>query len=300
MAPIVITLKQAEAFYWVAKLGSVVGAAERLNLAQSTLSKRVLELETMVGVALFNRGGRAVSLTRVGKDLVPIATDLLALEARFREAAAGPRAFSGPFRFGVTELVALTWLPNLIVAIMQEYPNVAPEPEVDASVALFEKLADYRLDFVVGLNPPVHANFRAVPLDNVTLQWVCAPGVGPQGDVVPLAEMANYPVLTQGEGSGLHKLLVDWFHASGVKFNRIVKCNSLNVLTALAAAGLGVTFLAAQHLRPEVSGGRLRVIRTVPAIPSVQYFAVSRFDTPDALTERVARIVQTCCDFAPR
>jgi len=103
-----ISLKQAEAFYWIAMLGSVAEAAERLHLAQSTLSKRLLELETGVGVSLFDRSNRAVALTRVGEDLVPVAAELLKTERRFREKAAGPHAFGGPFRFGVTELVALT------------------------------------------------------------------------------------------------------------------------------------------------------------------------------------------------
>lgn len=50
-AAALITLKQAEAFYWVSKLGGVVDAAERLHLAQSTVSKRILELEAVLGTA---------------------------------------------------------------------------------------------------------------------------------------------------------------------------------------------------------------------------------------------------------
>ncbi|WP_458097925.1 LysR family transcriptional regulator [Roseomonas sp. WA12] len=293
----IITLKQAEAFYWVATLGSVVEAAERLHLAQSTLSKRIIELEAAVPAALFDRGGRAVTLTSLGSRLLPLASDLLAAEARFREAAIGPRVFDGPVRFGVTEMIALTWLPRLIDRIREVYPLVVPEPEIDASGALFDKLADRRLDFVIGLNPPTDGNLRTVPLNSVTLHWAAAPGMGPKGDVVPLAEIANYPVLTQGDSSGLQKLLFDWFHTSGVRFSRVVKCNSLHVLTALTVAGLGVSFLSERHVRPEVETGRLRVFRTVPAIPAAQYFFVSRVDAPDAFTEHVIRLVQQCCDF---
>jgi DNA-binding transcriptional LysR family regulator len=153
----------------------------------------------------------------------------------------GPRPFSGPFRFGVTELVALTWLPKLMDAMATRYPQVALEPEVDASGILLDKLADRRLDLLVGLSPPPDTSLRVVPLGNVSLAWVCAPGVGPPSDVVPVAELARYPVLTHGEASGLHKLLFDWFHASGVRFNRVINCGSLNVLTTLATAGLGIT-----------------------------------------------------------
>ncbi|RWM98741.1 MAG: LysR family transcriptional regulator [Mesorhizobium sp.] len=294
-----ITLKQAEAFYWIAMLGSVVEAADRLHLAQSTLSKRVVELETFLGAALFDRSNRTVSLTRVGENLVPIAADLLKLEVRFRETATGPRAFSGPFRFGVTELVALTWLPKLIVAMKEAYPKLVPEPEVDASVSLFTKLAERRLDLVIGLDPPSTEAFKMVPLDSVRLQWMCAPGAGPpEANVVPLSELARYPVLTQGEGSGLQKLVIDRLHASGITFDRIVKCNSLSVLAALAAAGLGITFLNEHFSQAELRSGRLRIIRTTPEIPPIQYFAVYRTDALDPLADRISQIAKRCCDFS--
>lgn len=297
-ADALITLKQAEAFHWVGKLGGVVDAAERLHLAQSTVSKRVLELEATLGATLFERSGRAVRLTRVGRSLVPLATDLLAAELRFREAVVGAQAFAGAFRFGVTELVALSWLPRLILAMREEYPNVTPEPEVDTSARLFQKLGDHRLDLVIGLDPPAEPDFVAVPLGKVTLQWACAPGTGPERAVVPLAEIAQYPILTQGEGSGLQRLVIDWVHNNGVSFNRTVKCNSLSVLTELAASGLVVTFVAEPYLSPQVGRGRLRMIRTVPAIPPIQYFAVSRRGAVDALAASVAQIAHARCDFS--
>lgn len=50
-----MTLKQIEAFYWAAKLGSFAIAAQRLQVTQSSLSKRVAELEESVGALLFDR-----------------------------------------------------------------------------------------------------------------------------------------------------------------------------------------------------------------------------------------------------
>ncbi|WP_034851209.1 LysR family transcriptional regulator [Inquilinus limosus] len=293
-----VTLKQVEAFHWIVRLGSLVDAAERLNLAQSTVSKRIQELEAILGTPLFDRGSRAVTLTRTGEALVPLAADLLKSEARFREAAAGPLAFSGPFRFGVTELIAVTWLSKLIVAMKAAYPQVVPEPEVDSSVTLFERLAERRLDLVIGLDPPANPEFKAVPLDSVHLQWMCAPGFGPAEAVVPLARMAEYPILTQSSGSGLQRLVLDWLVANGLTINRTVRCNSLHVLAELAAAGLGIAFLSEVYSRPEVASGRLRVIRTDPAIPPIQYFAVHRTGDLDSLSALAAQIAKECCDFS--
>lgn len=295
-----LTIKQLEAFRWVARLGSVVEAAARLNLAQSTVSKRILELEAILGVELFDRSRRAVTTTRNGVNLLSIAEEMMMLEARARRISADPLAFSGVFRFGITELVALTWLSKLIVALRETYPNVVPEPEVEASVTLFERLADHRLDLVIGLAPPPSAEFRAIPLDHVELQWMSAPGVGPEGDEATLEEIARFPLLTQAEGSGLQKLVLDWLSLNGIGFNRIVKCNSLSVLSALAAAGLGITFLTGSYFLPEIESGKLRVIRSTPKIPPIQYFAVYRADNVDLLVPHVAQTAQACCDFSLR
>lgn len=294
------SLRQIEAFYWTARLGGFTEASRHLHLAQSTVSKRIIELETAVGGPLFDRSSHALRLTRAGEASLPIAAEMLALEPRFREAAGGAATFSGPFRFGTTELVALTWLPRLIVAMKREYPNVVPVPEVAASVDLFGKLANSELDLVIGLDPPQRLEFAGLPLDSVQLEWVSAPGFGPEENEIPLGEMAKYPILTQTQGSGLQKLVLDWAVANGLAINRVVQCNSLNVLAALAAAGLGVTFLTASHFGSEIARGRLRIIKTEPPIPPLRYYAVHRRGDISPLAARVAAIAQQSCDFTAR
>ncbi|MGD9880835.1 MAG: hypothetical protein AB7F22_18720 [Reyranella sp.] len=69
---------------------------------------------------------------------------------------------------------------------------------------------------------------------------------------------------------------------------------------ALAAAGLGGTFLTEPYFQPEVRSGRLSVIRTTPRIPPIRNFAVYRSDGLDPLAERVARIARKCRDFSLR
>lgn len=295
-----VTLKQAEAFYWIAMLGSFAAAAERLNLAQSTISKRVLELETVVGCPVLDRGAQPVRPTRIGRNLVPLAAELLSLATRFHEAAAGPLAHSGVFRFGVTELVALTWLPSLVLAIKERFPLLVPEPEVEASSHLFGKLAERELDLVVGLDPPARADWVRIPLGSVKLEWMCAPGIGPADGPVPLAILADYPILTQSEASGLQRLVLEWLGNNGLRLNRVVKCNSLNVLAGLAAAGLGITFLTGRYFQREVDAGLLRVVETEPSIPPLHYSAVYRADDIDTLAATVAQLALKCCDFSRR
>lgn len=294
------SLRQIEAFYWTARLGGFTEAARRLHLAQSTVSKRVIELEATLGVILFDRAAPTLRLTRAGESTLPIASQMLSLEQTLREAAGGAEAFSGLFRFGVTELVALTWLPRLIMAIKRDFPDLVPSPEVAASADLYAKLADDRLDLAIGLDPPQTGAFTRLPLDEVRLEWVCAPGFGPKRSTIRLEELAKYPLLTQAQGSGLQRLVLDWAVAKGLAVNRVVQCNSLNVLAGLAAAGLGVTFLTASYFAPEIAAGQLRVIRTTPPIPPIRYHAVHRRNDVSPLPGRIAALAQACCDFSAR
>jgi DNA-binding transcriptional LysR family regulator len=71
-------------------------------------------------------------------------------------------------------------------------------------------------------------------------------------------------------------------------------------VAGLAASGLGVTFLTASYFRAEISSGRLRIIKTEPAIPPIRYFAVHRAQDLSPLAARIADIAQECCDFSAR
>src|SRR5262245_27190783 len=78
----VITIKQLEALYWVGKLGSFSAAANKLNIAQSTISKRIQELEDSLQATFFERDKRAGRLTMKGAEILPLAEEMLRLQKR--------------------------------------------------------------------------------------------------------------------------------------------------------------------------------------------------------------------------
>ncbi|RYH17348.1 MAG: LysR family transcriptional regulator, partial [Alcaligenaceae bacterium] len=66
-----MTLKQIEAFYWAAALGNFAMAAARLHITQSSLSKRIAELESELDQTLFDRSHKHSALTLAGERLLP-------------------------------------------------------------------------------------------------------------------------------------------------------------------------------------------------------------------------------------
>ena len=292
-----ITLKQLEALYWCAKLQSFASAAHRLHTSQSAISKRVAELEQVVGQPVFDRSRRTPKLTARGEDLLEGAEQMLGLRDSMLTSLGRAPAAMRRFRLGVTELTALTWLPQLVKAMRSAYPEMALEPEIDLSPNLCDKLARDELDLVVV--PPVFArrNFAAQPLRELHLAWMCAPDLLPERRSFSLADIAAQPILMQAGRSGVDVAYDQWFRDQGLAIRRVYTGNSLVALSALTMAGFGVGYLPTEYFADLVSHGLLRVLKVRgPRLPDTRYHAVYRQDAPPAVIE-VAQMARDLCNF---
>jgi len=129
-----MTLKQLEAFYWAAKLGTFAIAAHRLHVTQSSLSKRIAELESDLGQQLFDRTTRRAMLTAAGEKLLRKASLMLDLEREIRaDHQRCGDVLQGVCRIGITELTATTWFPSLAARVERDLPLAMFEPRVGLS-----------------------------------------------------------------------------------------------------------------------------------------------------------------------
>lgn len=118
-------LLEMEIFATVADAGSISGAAERLDMAKSAVSKRLSDLEIRLGVSLMTRTTRRLSLTEAGaefhKRCTSILAEVAAAEAVVTEADA---ELSGPIRIAAPLSFGLQHLGPVLVKFMQHHPAV--------------------------------------------------------------------------------------------------------------------------------------------------------------------------------
>ncbi len=292
-----LTLKQLEALYWCAKLQSFASAAHRLHTGQSTISKRISELERVVGQPLFERGRRRPRLTARGEHLMAGAEQMLGLRDALLAAAGHAPVPMRRFRLGVTELTALTWLPRLVETVRGAYPSLSLEPEIDLSPNLCDKLGRGELDLVVV--PPVfaHSDWVARPLRELKLAWMCAPGLLAPRRTCTLADIATQPILMQAGRSGVDVAYDQWFRGQGMAIRRVYAGNSLVALSALTMAGFGVSYLPTDYFADLVESGLLQVLKVRgPRPPPTRYHAVCREDAPP-MVNAVAAMASKLCNF---
>ena len=293
-----ITLKQIEALQWVVQLGTFERAAAKLNTTQSAISKRIKELEAAAGVSVFDRSQRSARLTEKGEHLLALSRDMLGLQQRMLELKDAQEMPVRRLRLGVTELSALTWLPRLIASLRKSYPTVVIEPEVDMSRNLYDRLQEDLLDIIVipeAFADPEITSVRIAEIQNV---WMASPTLVRERKAISLEELTTYTILMQGSRSGSGLYVSKWLKSEGVILPRSLSCDSMIALLGLAVAGIGVSYLPKQCFWPLIRDGKLKIVRTKPALPPIPYAAMYRNDRPTAFTRIVARLTQASCDFS--
>ncbi|HCE7955375.1 TPA: LysR family transcriptional regulator [Pseudomonas aeruginosa] len=138
-------LSSLEIFRAVAREASVTRAAQQLQRAQSNVTTRIRQLEEDLGVELFLRDGKRMSLTERGSEFLAYAEQLLALADEARQSM-HPAEPGGRLRLGSMESTAASRLPALLASYHKACPRVALEVSTGTSRALFDGVRARRLD----------------------------------------------------------------------------------------------------------------------------------------------------------
>lgn len=296
-AALVITIKQLEAFYWAVELGGLEEAAARLHTTQSAISKRVQELEAVLKVQLFDRTRRRAHITPQGMEVMPLAAEVLNLRSRIMDVVAATKHPPRTLRLGVTELTALTWLPQLVQRVRASHPQVTFEPIVDTSALLLERLKTEQLDLAVVPDAFREPRFDSVPLDSVEYSWMCSPSYLPDMTSMKLKQLEDYTIIAQLHGSGLGDIMSRWLSDNQVNIAGALSSSNLTAIASLTLSGMGISYLPRRIFEGLVQTGQLQIIKTTPTIPRIPYVLMSRKGTSDEFLRFVTSVVTDTCDF---
>jgi DNA-binding transcriptional LysR family regulator len=292
-----LTIKQLQAFYWVARLGTLNKAAEKLHITQSAATKRLQEVEAAAAGPLFEGEGRKSQLTRLGRDLERecerLFEQLQALEQLKRSGHPPVRVL----KVGLTEMVALTWFPDFLKRMKALYPSLIVQPEIDLSLTLQEKLERGDLDFAILPDHRTSETIAKVGVGDVKFGWFSAPGIFPADITQSLQQLASKPMIEQSENSIITLVCNRLWECAGVRPERIYGGNNIQALAGLVAAGIGISCLPLQLFRSELRAGSLVLVKASVAAPTVNYSCCFLKHPDAALGHRVAEVARQSSTF---
>jgi LysR family hydrogen peroxide-inducible transcriptional activator len=143
-------LHQLRYFCAVAETGSFSRAAEHSHVAQPSLSQQILKLEDELGARLFDRLGRSVQLTDVGKAFLPRARAVLReLEAAKGDAAERKDSVAGSLTVGVIPTIAPYFLPSKLTSFARQFPQARVTVVEEITPVLLDRLRASTIDVAI-------------------------------------------------------------------------------------------------------------------------------------------------------
>ncbi|RWR07523.1 LysR family transcriptional regulator [Siminovitchia fortis] len=239
-------LRQIQYFIEVAHREHMTEAAEALHVAQSAVSRQIVNLEAELGVDLFIREGRNIRLTHIGKmflEKMETAMDLIHEAKREIEEQLDPER--GTVRIGFPSSLAASLLPTVISAFRKGHPFVNIQLHQDSYRHLVEQVVIGDID--LALLGPVPKNDARVTseilfVENlVALLYAKHPLASRKS--LQLDELRNDPFILSPKGYILQNIVENACRQYGFEPQVSFEGKDIDAIKGLVAAGLGVTLL---------------------------------------------------------
>jgi LysR family transcriptional regulator, nitrogen assimilation regulatory protein len=248
-------LRQLRYFLHVASTQNLTQASGKAWISQSALSRQIQQLETELGVDLFERQARGLKLTGAGQNLVGRAQALLHEADELARAVRATRPVpSGTLRIGTpTSLRKLLLLPFLL-QYHQRFPEVLLVHQQGTVKGMRDALAQGELDLVIS-TPQTVGGFVLEPLLTEALCWLGPPQAGlTMGKAVTLKRVLEQPQILTSAPNGLRLRLDTALQKLKLKSQPVIETDTADVMLDLVHHGAGYTVLpysAAHHALPE-------------------------------------------------
>jgi DNA-binding transcriptional LysR family regulator len=256
-----------EAFVAIAECLSFGKAADRVHITQTALTRRLQNLESLLGVRLVERTTRSVSLTRLGRDFLPQArrllTDLAAVLTEIRETGKAQR---GHVAIACVPTVGVQYLPRVI----QEYAARFPDNRISifdhSSSGVAESVLSREAEFGINIGGPQHPDLASAPLLQDRFVLICRLDH-------PLArrksltwkQLSAHPLIVAGEASGNRPLLDSALGTGRVALEAHYEVQRSSTAVGLVAEGVAAAVVPSLA----VQKGVFRNIQAVPLVDPV-------------------------------
>jgi DNA-binding transcriptional LysR family regulator len=252
-------------FLQVAEAGSIRGAADRLGIEPSVVSRQVQQLEDELGVQLLQRHGRGIIPTEAAKLVIDHCRERRSSEALLLTQIG---ELKGLERGEIHIVAGEGFIEELVRWVLQDfcqqYPKLVVTLEFANAVDVVRMLANDQAHIGLAFRPPIDPAIRTVetreqPMCVIT--WPDHP-LTRQKQPLALSDVTPYPVGLMSRGFGLSNLVQLAEYSERIQFQPSLVTNSIATLKSYVKAHLGVTFLSAHAVANEVAQGTLVALRT--------------------------------------
>ena len=250
-----VNLNQLRAFYYVAKHASYTVAAQKLFISQPAVTAQIKLFENFYEVKLFNRKGRSLFLSHIGKLLFEKAEAIFALENDIETILTQRRELNqGVLEIGCTKAYAKHIMPSIISIFHRTYPNIRIILEEGSSMTMINSLRDYKNEIIVVAQMDIKdSRIQFIPFSQEEIVVIMAVNhpLARKKDIT-FHDIEKEPIILKGTGSGTRKKVTDLFKKNKSVPNVFMESNNTEFIMDLVERGEGISFLVKPSIEQKI------------------------------------------------
>ncbi|URX60777.1 LysR family transcriptional regulator [Luteibacter anthropi] len=258
-----VSPRQLDVFAAIATTGSVRAASEQLFLSQPAASMALAELERQIGAPLFDRERGRLRLNDRGRDLLPLARELIERHAEFgRRAQGGVAELAGDIGVGASNTVGNYLVGDLLGPFAEAHPGVSLRLGVSNTAQIAQGVLDHEYDIGCVEGPVTHPSLESRPWREDRLV-VCARPAHPLAGKKRLRreDFAGERWVLRERGSAT-RALSERALAELPEGHTVLELDQSEAIKQAVIAGLGIACLPVVAVSDAVQTGRLCVLPT--------------------------------------
>lgn len=245
-------------------------AALILGYAQSTITFQVKQLETELGVPLFDRIGNQIRLTDSGQILLDYTLRILSLSDEVKHVISQNSSPSGMLRIAGISSLCANILPGLIKEYNETFPNVSISATTVTKLQVLEMVNNGSADIglYMDFEIPSKDTYTAVYVEN-PLYFICsAKNILCSQNSLSIKELKAVPFIATEPQCSYRKVLTNLFMENNITPSILFESENTEVIKRFVQSDIGISFLPEIAVREELAANRLCKLNITNSIPT--------------------------------
>ncbi|MBR2027719.1 MAG: LysR family transcriptional regulator [Oscillospiraceae bacterium] len=251
-------LQSLNIFIHVAELNSFTKAAEKLGFSQPTVSFQIKQLESELGVQLFDRIGHTIKLTDAGRNALNYAQKICNMSQEM-VSDNNKNSITGLVRLATADSLCSPLLSDWFLRFKKEYPDIALNIKTAGTGDLFKLIDHNEADVVCTLDSHIYnTNYVIIHEEPISVHFVASSANEiSQKDIISVEEIVNQPFLLTERGMSYRRILDEELAKRSLEITPVLEMSSADLLCKFVTENVGISFLPDYVTEEDVKKGKI-------------------------------------------
>ena len=267
-----LNLNLYRVFYEVTKYSSISAAAKSMYLSQPAISKSIKNLETELGITLFDRALNGIVLTENGKELFTYVEEAFnSIRLAEKKMLENKNLEKGTLAIGIRSHIASFYLVDKVIEFHNKYPKIEITIINRPSNELLKLLNNNRIDFIIDISSYKDEldSYDVKDLSDLEHCFVTLnnENILPDKTEYTLSDLKNVPLILPVNHSSHRKILNQFAKDNNIRFQNVLSVETSELIYDFVKRGEGVGYILKDMVIKDVESGLLKIIDIKEDLP---------------------------------